>query len=151
MKLALVIAALVTAGCAVEVQNTQPARELAQQSRPPGTTYTGWRVFRDRCARCHGENATGSANAPDLLVALRTMGQRRFIDAVLRRYDWDLPPATDDSAREARIDQILGRRTGALTMPDWQGEPRVTAHIADLYAYLAARSDGALGPGRPAQ
>ena len=92
----------------------------------------------------------GSANAPDLLVALRSMGQRRFVDAVLRRYDWDLPPAADDSAREARIDQILGRRAGALTMPDWQGEPRVAAHIADLYAYLAARSDGAIGPGRPA-
>jgi hypothetical protein len=37
-----------------------------------------------------------------------------------------------------------------LTMPAWQGEPRVTAHIVDLYAYLSARAQGTQGPDRPA-
>ena len=39
--------------------------------------------------------------------------------------------------------------TGTLTMPAWQGEPVVTAHVMDLYAYLSARADGRQGPGRP--
>jgi len=52
--------ALVLAGCAVEVQNTQPAQEMAQQAKPPGSIYTGWRVFQDKCAGCHGAAATGT-------------------------------------------------------------------------------------------
>ncbi len=53
------------------------------------------------------------------------------------------------AAREALIDEIMKRRDGALAMPAWQGEPRVSAHIADLYAYLSARADGTQGPGQP--
>jgi mono/diheme cytochrome c family protein len=144
-------AALALAACAtVELENTRPARDLARAARPPGEVYLGWRVFQDRCARCHGADANGSPTSPDLLVAGRTMGPRRFVDAVLRRYDWTLPPAAEDSARDARLDELLQRRAGAFSMPDWQGEPRVTAHIADLYAYLSARSEARQGPGRPA-
>jgi len=54
-------------------------------------------------------------------------------------------------AREALIDDVVQRKEGALTMPAWEGEPRVTAHIVDLYAYLSARAQGTQGPGRPAQ
>ena len=64
----LLAAAALLAGCAVEVQNRQPAQELAQAARPPGSVYTGWRVFQDRCAGCHGEAGTGSDKAPDLLA-----------------------------------------------------------------------------------
>lgn len=90
--------------------------------------------------------------APDLLPIVREMGARSFIGRVLHRYDW--PPSAAESAESsqedsARLDAILQRRDGALTMPAWQGEPVVTAHIADLYAYLSARADGRLGPGRP--
>jgi hypothetical protein len=49
------------------------------------------------------------------------------------------------------IDSVVERREGAVAMPEWQGEPRVNAHIADLYAYLVARSNGAQGAGRPQQ
>jgi mono/diheme cytochrome c family protein len=150
--LCAVAAALLLAACSgVELQNTQPAREQARAARPQGEIYTGWRVYQDRCASCHDSDGSGSAQAPDLLVAVRTMGPRRFVDEVLRRYDWNLPPAADDSERNARIDQMLQRRAGVVTMPDWQGEPRVTAHIADLYAYLDARSAGIQGPGRPSR
>jgi hypothetical protein len=73
---------------------------------------------------------------------------------VLYRYDWTLPPAqarSEGAAREALIEQMMQRREGALTMPAWQGEPVVTAHIADLYAYLSARAQGTQGPERPAR
>lgn len=150
------VSALWLAGCAVEVQNTQPAQELlARHSQPPGSVYTGWRVFQDRCAACHGPAATGTAGgAPDLLPRVREMSSRRFVNLVLTRYDWSIPAAqtgSEGAAREALVEEIVQRKQGALSMPAWQGEPRVTAHIADLYAYLSARAEGTQGPGRPAQ
>lgn len=142
--------ALALAGCGVTVQNRLPAEALARQNKAPGTVYTGWRVFQDKCARCHGADASGSAQAPDLSLRVRDMGARRFMALVLSRYDWALPAGTDATGREAQLEAVLQGRQGALTMPAWQGEPVVTAHIADLYAYLAARADGSQGPGRPA-
>ncbi len=144
--------AWLSAGCAVEWRNTQPAQELARQSRPPGSVYTGWRVFQDRCARCHGAAGNGSTAAPDLVQAVRTMGPRRFVGLVLQRYDWAAPAGVgaEGAAREAWIEDVLQRREGPLTMPAWEGEPTVKAHIADLYAYLSARAEGTQGPGRPA-
>lgn len=144
------ILALSLAGCALEVQYAQ---EIAEMSKPPGSVYTGWRVFQDRCAGCHGPAATGTAGGPDLLPRVREMGSRRFVGLVLDRYDWSLPAAQargESAAREALIEAIVQREAGMLTMPAWQGEPRVTAHIVDLYAYLSARAQGTQGPDRPA-
>jgi len=45
---------------------------------------------------------------------------------------------------------IMQRKEAPLSMPEWQGEPRVNAHIVDLYAYLSARAEGTQGPDRPA-
>ena len=143
------------AGCALRVQNREVVQEERQRlARPSGSAYVGWRVFQDRCAGCHGEAATGTTKGPDLLPRLREMGPRRFVDLVLRRYDWGLPPdqaAKDGAAREALIEQQLAGQGFALQMPACQGEPSVSAHIADLYVYLAARAEGAQGPGRPAR
>ena len=146
-------ALLAVSGCALEVQNTQPARDYAQETRPPGSVYMGWRVFQDRCASCHGSAATGSPRAPDLLPRMRGMGAHRFVNVVLNRYDWHLPAEQvqrGGAQREALVEQIVQRREAALGMPAWQGEPRVNAHIVDLYAYLSARAEGRQGPDRPA-
>lgn len=83
------------------------------------------------------------------------MGPRQFADVVLRRYKWDLyaskgteqPSAIGDSV----LNDVLQRREPPLVMPEWQGEPRVNAHIMDLYAYLSARSQGTLGTDAPAR
>lgn len=153
---ALIAATLCVGGCAsemaVEVQNLQAAEELARLAKPPGSIYIGWRVFQDRCARCHAPDATGTGIAPDLLPLVRTMGARRFVGLVLRRYDWNLPPAPagdDGAAMEALIEQIMQRQGPVFVMPAWEGEPRVQAHILDLYAYLSARAEGTQGKGRP--
>lgn len=149
------VSALLLAGCAVDVENRQAAQEVARLSKPPGSVYIGWRVFQDRCAGCHGAVATGTAGAPDLLPIVREMGSHQFVSLVLQRYDWNLPVAqasSEGATREAFIEDIVQRKEKyMLTMPAWQGEPVVSAHIADLYAYLSARAQGTQGPGRPAQ
>lgn len=150
---ALMTSALLLSGCAVEVENTQAAKELAELSKPPGSVYAGWRVFQDRCAGCHGATATGTVGAPDLLPKIRDLNSRQFVNLVLTRYDWGLAVAQasrDSAARDTLVDDLLQRKKYMLTMPAWQGEPRVNAHIVDLYAFLSARADGTQGPGRPA-
>ena len=82
-----------------------------------------------------------------------TRGPRQFASQVINRYDWGLPtaqPATDSATREALIDAVVQGRQGTPTMPAWEGEPVVSAQIADLYAYVSARAQGTQGPGRPA-
>lgn len=143
--------AVLLGACAFELENARPADDLARSRQPPGSVYTGWRVFQDRCAACHGAAALGTASAPNLLPLVRDMGPRRFVGLVLLRYDWNLPVASlaDRGTREALIDSIMLRQQGALLMPEWQDEPRVHAHIMDLYAYLSARAQGLQGSERP--
>lgn len=154
-KLTVLPLVLALSGCAgVEWENQQAAQTVAQESKPPGSRYVGWRVFQDKCAACHGAEATGSSNAPNLLPLLRTMGPRQFVSLVLQRYDWNLQgskASAGSQEKNALIEVVMQRQEAPLNMPAWEGEPRVQAHIADLYAYLSARSEGTQGPGRPAQ
>lgn len=140
------------AGCAVQWENRQAAQAVAQQSRPAGSVYLGWRVFQDKCASCHGPAALGTANAPDLLPRVRSMGERQFVSLVLQRYDLNQPATqvrSGPAAGAAQVEVIMQRQDAPLAMPAWQGEPRVQAHILDLHAYLSARADGRQGPQRP--
>ena len=146
--------ALLLSGCAVEVQNTQAAQEVAQRAKPPGSVYTGWRLFQDKCALCHGPAGSGTVGGPDLLPKVGEIGPRQFVSIVIKRYDWSIPAAqagSEGAAREVLVDDIVARKGYVLTMPAWQGEPSVQSHIADLYAYLSARAQGVQGPGRPVQ
>lgn len=143
---------LLLGACAVQWRNTEPAREVAAAAhKPAGSAYAGWRVYQQRCAQCHGAAADGAGGAPNLLLRLQGLGPQRFVDLVLRRY----PAETAElavgagSPRDTLIDEVVERRRGELSMPAWQGEPVVTAHVMDLYAYLAARSEGRLAAGRP--
>ncbi|MFZ1607221.1 c-type cytochrome [Candidatus Aalborgicola defluviihabitans] len=150
---ALTVALSLAACTSVEVQNTQAAKELKAETRVPGTAYNGWRVFQDKCAGCHGPAATGMGNAPNLVVRMRDVGPRQFVDLVLKRYDWGLGSMQANHAGvtwDTMVDDVMQNKQGSLTMPAWEGEPRVTAHITDLYAYLSARAQGTQGPGRPA-
>lgn len=154
-KLTLATATLalgLLSACSVEVKNVQPAQEMARQAQPPGSVYIGWRVFQERCASCHGPAALGGSGIPNLLPLVREMGSRQFVSQVLNRYDWGIAPEIAKGSGSGRVDlveSIVQRREGQITMPAWQGEPVVTAHIADLYAYLSARAAGTQGPERP--
>jgi mono/diheme cytochrome c family protein len=151
---ATALLALLLSGCAVEVQNVQPAQQLAQGTKPAGSVYAGWRLFQEKCAACHGPSAAGTANAPDLLPRVREMGPRQFVSLVLNRYDWNHQASkvgSDAIARTKLIDDIVARKEYSVTMPAWEGNPSVSVHIVDLYAYLSARAQGTQGPGRPAE
>lgn len=135
-------------GCAVDVTNRHAAQEIEARGRAPGSAYLGWRIYQQRCAACHGDGVEplgAVPGAPDLRERMRGLGPQRFVDLVLRRYDG----LTPGSPRDTLIDDLLAGRGDPITMPPWNGEPLVQAHVIDLYAYLSARSDGRLGPARP--
>jgi mono/diheme cytochrome c family protein len=89
-------------------------------------TYIGWRTYHNACHVCHAQDATGSTFAPSLLDRLQTIDKERFYDSLANGY------------------------TGQVgIMPPWKDDPNVNKRFDELYAYLKARSDGALAPGRP--
>ena len=118
-------------------------------------TYAGWFTYHLSCHMCHGQDALGTDVAPDLRKSLKTMTPEQFANKVLGRYrvleaPGDGPP--DEAVRKSIIDEVLQHRRGKrgqLAMPVWQSDPGMKPHILDLYAYLKARSDGAIGTGRP--
>jgi mono/diheme cytochrome c family protein len=115
-------------------------------------TYNGWRVFHSACFGCHGTGGVGTDLAPSLVDRIKSMTPRAFAAKVLTSYR--LVPADDDSAgaRDALLEEVMKRdrrARGFVVMPAWEGDPRVPVHVLDIYAYLSARADGAIGTGRP--
>ena len=121
-------------------------------------TYTGWRLFHSACYGCHGVDAVGTDLAPNLVERVKTLTPRAFATRVLTSYRIVLPANEANTeedrtaAREAMVDEIMRRERGSpalILMPAWGIDPKVTPHVLDLYAYLSARADGKLGPGKP--
>lgn len=116
-------------------------------------TYSGWFIYHLSCHMCHGQDASGTDVAPDLRQSLKSMTKVEFANKVLARYRIFVSPALSDEAmREAVIEEIVRQERGErgrLAMPVWLDDPGMKPHVLDLYAYLKARSDGAIGTGRP--
>lgn len=89
-------------------------------------TYNGFRRYHAGCNHCHGPDGGGSTIAPSLVAHLVDLDAFRHI------------------VRE-------GTRNGSAVMKGFAGDPNVAPYIDDIYAYLQARADGALGRGRPAR
>jgi mono/diheme cytochrome c family protein len=87
-------------------------------------TYNGYRRYNSICIHCHGPDGIGSSFAPSLIEA-----------------PLDLP-----AFREV---VLAGRTNGSSVMKGFAGDGNVEPYIEDIYAYLQARHDGALGRGRP--
>jgi len=87
-------------------------------------TYNGFRRYHAGCNHCHGPDGIGSIFAPSLVHRLPDVGAFRRI------------------VRD-------GKSTGMSVMKGFAGDPNVAPFINDIYAYLQARADGALGRGRP--
>jgi len=147
--LAAMPAALAQSGA---LSDEQGVASVAHALKETHRAYLGWRLFQENCARCHGPDALGTKQAPDLLERVKTLSETRFIGIVLRRYSWVLSgeeAGSESAARESLVQGIIDREKGEVKMPAWEGEPSVVAHLDDLYQFLKARSDGTLGPERP--
>jgi mono/diheme cytochrome c family protein len=121
-------------------------------------TLTGWRLFHTTCYGCHGVDAVGTDLAPNLVERIKTLTPRAFATKVLTSYRIVLPAseaAADDrsAVREAMIEEVMRQERsarGEIVMPAWETDAKIHPHVLDLYAYLSARADGKLGPGKPA-
>lgn len=124
------------------------------QTTEPSPIYAGWRLFQQHCARCHGSDAEGTDQAPDLRRRLGGMSRERFVATVLQRYQWVVPAgeaAREGAGREALVQDVLRRQEQPTAMPAWEGQPEVRAHILDLYSYLEGRASGKVPKGVPAR
>lgn len=93
--------------------------------------YTGWKYFQVYCARCHGDNALGTMAAPDLTYSVSEEGgiTADSFAVVVRQ------GATDSTAPDRRM----------RGFEDLLDQPLIDA----IFAYVRARSDSSLAPGRP--
>ena len=89
-------------------------------------TYNGFRRYHAVCNHCHGPDGSGSTIGPSLVDHLIDIDAFRRI------------------VRE-------GTRNGTSIMKGFAGDPNVAPYIDDIFAYLQARADGALGRGRPSR
>jgi methanol metabolism-related c-type cytochrome len=93
-------------------------------------TYNGWRRYTEACLRCHGPDGAGSSYAPSMVDSLKQMSEDQFKEIV-----------------------VNGRQNVTTSneniMPPFGEVEDVMLYLDDIYAYLKARSDGALGRGRP--
>jgi hypothetical protein len=141
-----------TAALAGDVPAPTPYRVVG--GRVDNATYTGWRVYHQSCHLCHGLDAVGTALAPSLVDSMHHLSAQDFAVKVATSYRivLGLDAATGDdptAIREAMMAEVKRQEDPILLMPAWEGDPKVKPHLSDLYAYLKARSDGALGPGKP--
>lgn len=93
-------------------------------------TYSGFRRYNAECLRCHGPDGLGSSYAPALTDSLKTLSYNDFLSAV----------AGGKKAVNTAQD---------LVMPALGADKNVMCYIDDIYVYLRARTNAAIGRERP--
>lgn len=135
----------------------EPGTYRVEKGRVDRNTYLGWKLFHTTCFTCHGRDATGTDVAPNLVERIKFIPPRDFATKVMTSYRivapyGDISGDESNKYREAVIEEVMRKQRGekgTVNMPAWESDPKVKPHVLDLYAYLTARADGALGPGKP--
>jgi mono/diheme cytochrome c family protein len=91
--------------------------------------YDGWKQFNLNCARCHGEDVSGTTIAPHLILSLK--------------------PDGPINSKELFISTVCSGRP-EKGMPAWCSLGLEMDKIQDIYLYVKGRSDAKIAPGRPA-
>lgn len=134
----LLLLLLAVASLVVET-GTAPAAEAEKTAEKPYTitdgkvdkkTFNGWRRYTESCLRCHGPDGAGSSYAPSLVDSVKHMSQDEFNEIVVNG-------RTNVSAASENV------------MPPFGAVEDVVTYLDDIWDYLRARADGALGRGRP--
>lgn len=124
----MAVAIYVTAGTAVSAEEDKPYK--VKDGVVDWYTFNGFRRYHSECHVCHGPDGMGSSFAPALAESLKTLPYEQFLNIVV------------NGKREAGA-------TGQKVMPAFAENLNVMCYIDDIYAYLKARADGAIGRGRP--
>jgi len=93
-------------------------------------TYSGYRRYHSECHVCHGPDGEGSTYAPALKNSLNTMSYADFMGVVASG-------RKNVSASQESVMPALG------------DNPNVACYMDDLYIYLRARANNAVGRVRP--
>src|SRR4051812_42722859 len=105
-----------------------PTFKVGQDGNVDWYTYSGYRRYHSECHVCHGPDGMGSTYAPALKDSLKNMSYGDFLGVV-----------------------AAGRKNGNSVMPALGDNPNVACYMDDLYVYLRARSNEAVGRARPAK
>ena len=93
-------------------------------------TYKGYLYYGDQCMRCHGPDGAGSSYAPNLTQSLKVLTKEEVENTIINGKK-DVNQASDK------------------VMPAFGTNEDVVENIDNIYNYLLARSNGALGRGHP--
>jgi methanol metabolism-related c-type cytochrome len=109
-----------------------PTFKVAADGTVDWYTYSGYRRYHSECHVCHGPDGMGSTYAPGLADSLRTMSYADFMSVVASGRK------NVNTAQEN-------------VMPAFGDNPNVACYMDDLYVYLRAHANDAVGRVRPAK
>jgi mono/diheme cytochrome c family protein len=118
-----------TGRAAPAAESMRDAYHQAPKDTVSQAVYNGWKQYNLNCARCHGEHVLGTTIAPHLIVSLK--------------------PGGPIDSKELFVKTVCEGRP-EKGMPAWCPLGLDNEKIEQLYAYVKSRSDGKVGPGRPA-
>lgn len=109
-----------------------PTYKVGEDGTVDWFTYSGFRRYHSECHVCHGPDALGSSFAPALATTMKALPYDEFLDVVVN----------------GRVNVGTAQQN---TMPGFGLNKNVMCFLDDIYVYLKARADGAIGRGRPAK
>ena len=109
-----------------------PTFKVASDGTVDWYTYSGYRRYHSECHVCHGPDGMGSTYAPALTDSLKTMSYADFIGVV--------------ASGRKNVNTAQEK-----VMPALGDNPNVACYMDDLYIYLRARANDAVGRARPAK
>ena len=108
-----------------ENENEGALYSVIDGNKLDANSYAGFKLYRNWCARCHGTYGQGMVG-PNLADSLNVISEKEFFNTV-------------ENGKSGTIG----------SMPAWKKNPKVMAGRDQLYAYLMARADGAIGVVKP--
>jgi methanol metabolism-related c-type cytochrome len=107
-----------------------PTYKITSDGTVDWYTYSGYRRYHSECHVCHGPDGEGSSYAPALKNSLKRISYAEFLALV--------------AGGRRNVSTAQGS-----VMPAFGTNPNVMCYIDDLYVYLRARANDAMGRVRP--